>query len=195
MTVHPHSFIAIPIPLAIKEKLVEWQDDFKKDLPYKQWTNKADFHITLKFFGAVQPDKVRRLVKELYSIEEIPQFSLDLSGVQTFGNPSAPRVLFANVELTDSLNKLVDLVELCAEKCDFDKEKRAFRGHITLAKKWADPAQKKLVEAITNNYQNLQHTFKVEHVHLYQIHPDKNPKYEAIESFTLKGGERDRTAY
>lgn len=194
MTADSHYFIAIPIPQAIKEELVEWQGDLKRNLPYKQWTNEEDFHITLKFLGAVKLETVGRLIKELHTIEETTPFSLDLNGIQTFGNPSAPRVLFGNVAVTQALQRLVDLVATSAEKFGFEKEKRAFRSHITLAKKWEKPLSNASVEAFTRKYQNKSHPFTVEHVHLYQIHPTKNPKYEVIESFALKGGGGDRSA-
>ncbi|WP_404453733.1 RNA 2',3'-cyclic phosphodiesterase [Virgibacillus necropolis] len=186
MTVNPHYFIAIPIPSGVKELVMEWQSDLKSSLSYKQWTNKEDLHITLKFLGAVHKNVLEKLVAELQTLENLSPLSLDLKGIKTFGNPSSPRVIYANVQQSESLNQLVEIVESCAELCDFAKETRDFRAHITLAKKWNGQSLKEPVETITGKYSNENHTFKMGQVHLYQVHPNENPKYEVIESFTLK---------
>lgn len=187
MTVNLHYFIAIPIPTAIKKTMTEWQSDLKINLSFKQWTYKDDLHITLKFLGAVPKGVLEKLVNELQKLESLPPLSLGLQGIKTFGKPSSPRVIYANVQQTESLNHLSQMVESYAELCGFKKETREFKAHITLAKKWQDQSLKIPVEAIKSKYSDENHTFNVDHVHLYQIQPSQNPKYEVIESFTLKG--------
>ncbi|ASN04940.1 RNA 2',3'-cyclic phosphodiesterase [Virgibacillus necropolis] len=188
MTVNPHYFIGIPIPLDIKEKLIEWQSNLKEDLSYKQWTHEDDFHITVKFLGSVQSDTVKKLINILRKLDELPPLSLGLKGIDTFGKPTSPRVLYADVQKTEALNQLVETVESYAELCGFDKETRKFKAHITLAKKWKDHSLTVSIEPITRTYANESNPFKIDYVNLYQVHPAKNPKYEVIESFPLNGG-------
>lgn len=195
MTSNPHYFIGLPIPTDIKEQLVEWQSDLRKYLPYKQWTNMEDFHITLKFLGAVELETVIKLRDELRVIEGTAPFSAQLNGVDTFGSPTSPRVLFANVLIPESLKRLVDVVDQSTEKYGFEKEKRAFRAHVTLAKKWLPQAPKMNVESVTSKYQQENQPFIVDRVNLFQIYPTKNPKYEVVESFTLKEMNTGGTAH
>ncbi|MFZ3579821.1 RNA 2',3'-cyclic phosphodiesterase [Virgibacillus sp. DJP39] len=188
MTGNPHYFIALPVPQTIKETVSDWQSDLKESLTYKQWTHKDDLHITLKFLGSVSDDGLKNLIKELHRVEELPMLSLELKGIKTFGKPSSPRVLYANVEKTKLLAQLVGKVENIAEVCGFDKEAREFRAHITIAKKWNDHSLSLPVKKILSNYLNETHEFTVDHIRLYQVHPSRNPKYEVVKSFPLIGG-------
>lgn len=44
-----HYFIGIQVKPELAEQLSEWQTNLAQHLPYKQWTDKSDFHITLVF--------------------------------------------------------------------------------------------------------------------------------------------------
>lgn len=191
----PHYFIAIPVPANLKNILAEWQSDLIHDLSYKQWTHKEDLHITIKFLGAVPHHVIEKLINELRLLKRLSSFVLDLKGIKTFGKPFEPRVLYANVQQTDSLTQLVDLVESCAENCGFQKENRKFRAHVTLAKKWMGEPLNDSIEKRTNNYLNQLHELEVNHVYIYQVNPSKNPKYEIVESYQLMGGDHDGTTY
>ncbi|ASK62913.1 RNA 2',3'-cyclic phosphodiesterase [Virgibacillus phasianinus] len=187
MTVIPHYFIGAPIPSDLKEMLTEWQNKLTDEFLYKQWTNKEDFHITLKFLGPVQPDNIEKVKYRLNAVNELPSFSLVIEGIQTFGNPASPRVLFANVHQMDPLLKLVELVESSMQICGFAKEKREFRPHITLAKKWKTASRKVQAAPLIEKFHNEKHVFSIDHINLYQIHPNETPKYEVIKTFSLNG--------
>ncbi|WP_430784679.1 RNA 2',3'-cyclic phosphodiesterase [Virgibacillus flavescens] len=182
-----HYFIGIPVSETSEKLLLSWQSELKNKLPYKQWTQNSDFHITLKFLGAVNQEKLTNLLFKLKAIERIPAFALEIKGVNYFGNANSPRVLYAEVPKTRALAELVETIATAAEDAGFEREKREFRAHITLAKKWKDPLQKIRVNEMVRNYQIEKPAFDVKEINVYQIYPSKNPKYEVIKSYKLMG--------
>src|SRR5690625_1573287 len=93
-----HYFIAIPLPSALKNYFAAWQEELKGKVPYKQWTNKQDLHITLKFLGTVEKEQFIRLQKELQVVEHTKQFSTKVGSIGVFGNPDKPRILWGGVD-------------------------------------------------------------------------------------------------
>lgn len=187
MATDPHYFIAIPLQASLKEYFAKWQDSLKNVLSYKQWPHYEDLHITLKFLGTVDDNKLQCLKEELKIIERTQVFSLDVGELGTFGNPENPRVIWAGVDKAESLDYLQQKVESHAAKLGFPKEKRAYHPHITLAKKWVGGSSNISLQEIKEKFSTVQ-SMVVEEVVLYQIHPDRSVKYEVIANFGLKRG-------
>src|SRR5690625_3777269 len=91
-------FIAIPLPDRLKKKLSNWQSKYKPLLPYKHWTDRNDFHITLKFLGEVDQEKLHLLQKKLVELKYMQRFTVNVHSLNTFGNPYKPRVLWIGVD-------------------------------------------------------------------------------------------------
>src|SRR5690554_2978722 len=132
MTQVPHYFIAIPIPITIKTTFANWQTEFKELLPYKQWTNKHDLHITLKFFGPVDGKKILELKDGLRRIEDLQKFSIQAGEIGFFGKQGNPRVLFVRVMLQQNLSRLQQKIDEISTTHEFKPENRAYHPHITL---------------------------------------------------------------
>lgn len=180
-----HYFIAIPLPEKIQILFSKWQEELKGKIPYKQWPYQEDLHITLKFLGPVADNKLTALKNELQTIKNHQAFSINVGGIGTFGNPVKPRVLWAGAEKTEALSSLYEKVEEATVNAGFQKENRAYRPHITLAKKWAEDAASVSIDQIKSDYTDRQ-TILINHIVIYKIHPQKSPKYEVIEKYMLK---------
>jgi len=183
-----HYFVAIPLTDALKNHFSNWQEELKEKLPYKQWTNKLDLHITLKFLGAVEHEQLNRLQQELKQVENANAFSTKTGTVRVFGNPLKPRVLWACVDKTDALTFLYEQVEAAADRAGFTKETRPYRPHITLAKKWDGSPNWELVKTMQTQFKEKR-ILQVEEIVVYQIFPNQRPKYKVVSSFNLSGGE------
>ncbi|WP_068674875.1 RNA 2',3'-cyclic phosphodiesterase [Oceanobacillus sp. Castelsardo] len=184
----PHYFIAIQLSQKLQDTFASWQNKLQGELPYKQWYNKKDLHITLKFLGAVDDEKLDELTARLKQVEELSAFSMKVGTLGTFGNPINPRVLWAGVERVEPLNKVQQTVELAALEVGFPKENRNYSPHITLAKKWngkTSLSYKEVVEKWKKEY-TLQASLYVSEITLYQIHPNRKPKYEPVRKFKLR---------
>lgn len=187
MTNLPHYFIGIPIPAPLQEVYSTWQYDLKQQLSYKQWPGQQDLHITLKFLGPVEQTDIKTMEKSLHQIEDIIAFSLETTGVGTFGNPKSPRVLFADVKKNKSIAFLHEKVESILGKHGFQREKRVYQPHITLAKKWNGSIAEDAVVDAKERYKANKHALTIAEINLYQIFPNRTPKYEVVSRYKLRG--------
>lgn len=183
-----HYFIAIPLPKSLQRYLSNWQEELKEKLNYKQWPHSQDLHITLKFLGPVDDNKIGPLHHRLQKTTNTQPFTIEVGSIGTFGKADMPRVLWAGVNKTQNLANLQQQIERLLLNMGYEKETRPYRPHITLAKKWYGDAAGALLGNIKTNY-STQWEMVVERIVLYRIHPLSNPKYEPVYTYRLQGGE------
>ncbi|GGC94201.1 RNA 2',3'-cyclic phosphodiesterase [Thalassobacillus devorans] len=181
---YPHYFVGIPISEEIRQVLTEWQKDLGSSVSYKTWTHRNDFHITLKFLGAVADDKIEEVKKRLHDSKYPEYFAVKAADLSFFGHKQRPRVLFMGVENHPSLQKVKEMVEQALKQAGFPKENRPYRPHITLAKKWDQKQDKPFSIEQLEKYKRAI-TFTIDRFHLYRIHPGEFPKYEVIDTVEL----------
>ncbi|MBI2653735.1 RNA 2',3'-cyclic phosphodiesterase [Candidatus Woesearchaeota archaeon] len=111
------------------------KDDFvalQKSLPKNaKLSLTKSFHLTLKFLGEVQPDKVDEIVKILKNVEFEP-FSVFLDSIGIFPTENYIRVVWIGLSPDDKILELQKSIDE-ALKPIFKKEKD-FKAHITLAR-------------------------------------------------------------
>lgn len=184
----PHYFIGIPIP----EQQQLWISNMPGQMKgngygsvYKTWPHHEDLHITLKFLGPVKQQNIEQLIADLCQLND-KRFNLEIGGLGYFGNLTKPRVLWMGVEQHSSLSELHGQVEEICHLSGFQKETRSYRPHITLAKKWGGTSMSSERWSALRTMYSEQHTFTVNRLAVYQIHPGQSPKYEIIHEVTLK---------
>ncbi|NSL50937.1 RNA 2',3'-cyclic phosphodiesterase [Calidifontibacillus erzurumensis] len=185
MTKLPHYFIAIPLPEYLQDFFSIWQTYLKEEVSYKIWTYKKDLHITLKFLGPVDQQRLVKLQEELTIIEKIPSFTVEIGTLGTFGNLKEPRVIWAGVEKTKELASLQQQIENCAINVGFQKENREYRPHITLGKKWTGNPDHGKIEKLKSKFLHDKQKLHIDQVVIYRIFPERLQKYEVIESYLL----------
>lgn len=120
-------FIAIDLPEEIKEYLNSIQDF----LPQAEMRKTHDFHLTLKFLGHCDENRLEKIKSELAKIHFVP-FEVELGKVGVFGGGS-PRVVWVGVKVPQSVFELAREIEEKMAGLGFEKENR-FAPHITLAR-------------------------------------------------------------
>ena len=181
-----HYFLGIEIPDELKKYYKEWQQELKTILSYKRWTHEKDLHITLAFLGEVYAERLELLVESLKALSFSGSFALTLEGLGTFGKNNRPRVLYVDVHLKEELSQLQKQIVKAAEVLDFELDKRRYRPHLTLGKKWGaafDLPEGRLSE-LQSQFQTRKH-FEVTAFILYKIHPGHVPSYEKVAVFPL----------
>lgn len=173
----PHYFIGIELNSSAKEKIEEIKKSWADKFSFKQWTHREDVHITLAFLGAVEDEVVKRyqiLLNEV--IPAVPITEVLINEVNYFGRPESPRILWIGPDEGDKekLQPIYTVVQQVVEQAGGQTEKRPFRPHITLAKKWTGGDSFQLPEEFDS--------FKLvaASVCLFRIHPSVKPKYEII---------------
>lgn len=129
------TFIAVKIhpQHKLKDTLVELKNEFSNESI--KWVEPENLHLTLKFLGETNrdnPDIIAQLLEE--AARNCPAIKLQLTGLGFFKNKGQPKVLFVNIERNDSLGKLFNSIEDKLIKIGFEKEKRRFSPHLTLAR-------------------------------------------------------------
>ncbi|WP_433743823.1 RNA 2',3'-cyclic phosphodiesterase [Falsibacillus pallidus] len=184
----PHYFIAVSLPKEVKQFLKQWCQENKNVFPFKKWVHWEDYHLTLAFLGEV-PDRELLKVKENVSkaiagFQHLPTSASDLG---VFGNPDAPRVFWAGINVPEKLYKLQDAVKEAVESTGLQVDKKPFNPHITLARKWEGHEMFSSDELRKASEAKLDKpSFSISEINLYQTHLDRIPKYEAIETWFLK---------
>lgn len=187
-----HYFIGIHVPDEQRSKLTREQDELRSHFQYKNWTGAADFHITLKFLGAVTEATLEKVISSLKETQLPEQFVCELKGLGYFGNSNGPRVLIREAEKHKNLLALQTAVEELTERYGYPREKRGYTPHVTLAKKFisTDGIVSDILGAIP-----IEHMcFCVNKVTLFRIEPQNEPRYVTVAEFQLRGGEDDGTA-
>lgn len=105
------------------------------------------FHITLKFLGEVQPDKVENMIDALKKIKFEP-FSVFLDSIGIFPSENYIRVVWAGINPEEKVLELQKNIDE-ALKPMFKKEKD-FKAHITLARVKYPEDKKSFVQQIKN---------------------------------------------
>jgi len=131
-------FIAIQIPEHIKVELAAAQAEVRRLLPERgvTWTKPEQFHLTLKFLGHVEAQRVADLTRQLKgACRGYAPLHLAAERVGAFPDVRFPRVIW--VGLKDDSGKLEQLqAAIAATSRDYTREPSAdnFSGHATLGR-------------------------------------------------------------
>jgi 2'-5' RNA ligase len=121
-------FAAVAIPHEIAQGLA-WR---QTGVPGARWRDEEQLHITLRFFGDVEPRRAEELDLALERIAARP-FDLVLAGVGSFGEGWRIDTLWAGVEASEPLERLHGRCETAARKVGLKPESRRCTPHVTLA--------------------------------------------------------------
>jgi 2'-5' RNA ligase len=129
-------FIAVPLPVELKAKLVVLQQEFRRLPVEATWVHAAGFHITLKFLGEVDSAQIEPIVSCMTeTAQRYHPFSLTLSGIGVFPRESSPRVLWVGIQdATGFLKQMQQMLEAQLARAGYPREERPFAPHLTLAR-------------------------------------------------------------
>jgi RNA 2',3'-cyclic 3'-phosphodiesterase len=95
-----------------------------------------NLHITYKFLGDVEPGQVATILAVLKEAALPPAFETEIRGAGAFPDWKKLSVLWAGVEDGQGLlNQIATAIDEAAAQHGWPREERAFRSHITLARR------------------------------------------------------------
>ena len=124
-------FIAIKLPEDVKEELIKVQKEIGSEFAKIKWVNKEQMHLTLKFLGEVQPDKVEEIINKLKTIK-LESFTVFLGFIGVFPSENYIRIVWIGLKPEDKVLELQKQIDEALSKL-FKKEKD-FKSHITLVR-------------------------------------------------------------
>ena len=159
-------FIAIDVPHEIRQRLAAMQDRLRQASNSARWVATDSIHITLKFVGEI-PTKRREDIDNAMTGLSWKPLSISVRRLGFFPGKRSPRVLWAGVECP-TMESLATEVESRLVLAGFDRENRAFRPHLTLARTKESRLESTLVKTAEPFVETEFGTFQADRVHLYQ---------------------------
>jgi 2'-5' RNA ligase len=129
-------FFAIPIGEEIKRIVSRSIEDFPIADPPWKWIRSENYHITLKFLGETDERMLDSLIEVgRRTATEASPFELSFGRFGAFPSISKPRVLLFRAESgVQQLAGIAGTLEERLEPLGFERERRRFSAHLTLAR-------------------------------------------------------------
>ena len=159
-------FIAIDLPQDIRNSLSAMQNELRPTASKARWVAAESAHLTLKFIGEISEKRRDDIDAALAGLTWIP-FSISVKGVGFFPGPKSPRVFWAGLH-APTMEGLAQQIDSRLERAGFDREQRAFRPHITLARAKTTRLEKTLIAASEKFAEMDFGSFTVDRIKLYQ---------------------------
>ena len=177
-------FIAVELPKETKTALGNIQRVLRPLTDSARWVAPDSIHITLKFIGEVPEKRVEEIDGALTGLSWKP-FIVTVHGVGFFPGTRSPRVLWAGME-APTMQGLAEQLDRRMERLGFEKEKRAFRPHITLARARDSRIDSTLVTAASPYEEHEFGSFTVDRVFLFKstLKPS-GAVYEKLKEYLL----------
>ncbi len=164
------AFIAISLPERILQAIAKLQETLKGSGLKIRWTRKEGIHLTIKFLGDIEWDDVEKIhVAMERTTQDFSPFTLRGEGVGVFPDVRRPRVVW--VGLTgdvEALRLLQSDLEDQLNHFGFLKEKRAFKGHLTVGRVKGRVDLAKLAKALEALGEFRTESFTAQSVVLFQ---------------------------
>lgn len=100
-----------------------------------RWIPQQNWHITVKFIGALPAGKTPFLAKELTAqLRQLPSFELELKTIDWFPNTVEPIMLAAIPAPCEPLNRLASCLDKTLTHYGIPHNSKPFRAHLSLAR-------------------------------------------------------------
>jgi 2'-5' RNA ligase len=128
------AFLAIDLPAELKKKLYQLSYITPPSSLKIKWVEEPNFHITLKFFGDISENFLKKIFKESEKVvKEYVNFKLTIDTTGYFSEKGMPRVVWIGLKLeTQQLFNLYQGLEKVFKKLKISDSKEKFHPHITL---------------------------------------------------------------
>ncbi|MCD4682564.1 MAG: RNA 2',3'-cyclic phosphodiesterase [Bacteroidales bacterium] len=152
------------------------------------WVEPHNLHITLKFFGETEENKIPDIVSALLEIaKHHTGFSFYLKDVGIFGSHYKPKVIWFGVDRMGELKALANDVLNGMGDLGFERDRQNFVPHLTIGRiKFTD--NKRLFQETIEKYksvdiqkQTINQFFLIE-----SFLGSQGPVYKILESFQLQ---------
>lgn len=185
------AFIAIELPLDIRNALVKIQNKLKISLPKILWVKPPNLHLSLKFLGNIslkQIEDTQQIINQI--IKTANSFEIKLETLEVFPNCQKARIIWIGTyPAPKPLKQLVAQLEKKLLESGIPKEQRAFQAHITLGRLKHPPKPSDLEKTLNKlrpEIINMDLKFNTGRITLFQsvLGPD-GPTYSILKEGNL----------
>jgi RNA 2',3'-cyclic 3'-phosphodiesterase len=155
-------FVAIDLPESTRQLLAGLDPQIRG----VRWTDSAQMHLTLGFFGDVL-DNIDLVLREKLSAIEFGAFFLPVSGIGTFSPKGTPKIIWIGVgKAHPHLFQIHKRVQEAALAAGLEPELRHWHPHVTIAR-CRDVSAQSLRKFLQSNAEFDAGMIRVEDFHLY----------------------------
>ena len=185
------TFVAVEASPAVRERAARLIAEFSSAGAGVKWVEPQNLHVTLKFLGDVDAEKIPRVCEAVQQAAAgIAPFEFQLHGAGAFPNPSRPRTIWLGPAAGDKeMAELSRRIEKAVEKLGFPREGRRFQAHLTIGRvRHAGPELAELGELLRAAKDVEVGTMPVDEVVVFssQLQPS-GPIYEPLARTPLGG--------
>ena len=184
-------FCAVELPAGVRARLEDHILRLRKEVPdaTASWSRVENIHLTLKFFGNVEVKRIERISEVAERVgKQFSKFQISVGETGVFPKPSRPLVLWIGV--SDPSGQLSALQEKFEDECaveGFEKEDRAYRPHLTIARLRKPEGARQLADAhLQMKFEPIDVELKDIVVFRSELSP-KGSKYTVISAADLRG--------
>ena len=164
------AFICFKLSERLISSIGRIQESVKQyDLKIK-WVRPENIHLTIKFLGDIkcsEIDDIGRLIKE--TAMDFTPLLLSAQGIGVFPNLNRPRVIW--IGISGQIGELIGLQKMLDNKLQiigFPKEKRPFKGHLTIGRIKGSIDSNKLSDVLNQINRFAASPFSVDKIYLIQ---------------------------
>jgi len=177
-------FVGIPLSFELKQKLKPVLEELS--LPGVAPVGIEKLHLTVKFLGEVEEEKIPEIQEKLQEISlKTSPFRVELGHLGVFPEEGNPKVLWVGVESEE----MTHLMQLADKSLDYTRanEHKEEIPHLTLARIKNNSSLSQL-KTIFFKYKSLQWgVWDIDKIHLYEAElTPKGPIYSPLQEFKLK---------
>lgn len=185
------TFFAVPLTPAVREHIAEAIGPVQRSAPRLAWVEPALMHVTLKFLGEVEPERIDELVAIGHAAAGVvAPHEVTFEGVGAFPNLQHPRVVWFGMTHTRGVERIAAELEARTAAAGFPAEERAFSPHVTVAR-IKHPLSRDVVANLTAHANAVKAHVRmpVEAYDLVRSTPtSRGARYHTLASFPLGGG-------
>jgi 2'-5' RNA ligase len=181
-------FIAIPIPVDISRNLGNIILNLKKTGADIKWVKPESIHITLKFLGETDEEKLFEITSAIESLGiKKAGLGVEVKGIGFFPDKKRPRVVWAGLEENAPfLIELASKLDSAMSTLGFEREKRRFSPHLTIGRFRSNRGLSTLIEETEKMLNTSFGSFPITEFNLYSstLKPS-GAEYKVLRSFKL----------
>lgn len=164
------SFIAIELPPHIQAGLERITGRMKTSTTDVRWVRTADIHLTLKFLGDVDEERVPELAASIAACTAgTAPFTLAVRSLGAFPNEHNPQIIWIGAEdESGRLSRMQQALETGLAGIGFKAEKRPFAPHLTLARIKSSRGKEAARRALKECTSAECGSYEVEHICLFK---------------------------
>lgn len=148
------------VGLDIQDPLIDELAHARGGVENALWQRDNQLHLTLAFIGDASR-KTKREIEDALARIKFEPFELALAGVDMFGKPKQPKVLWAGVSDRKPLLHLHEKIASALARIDVEIDRRKYKPHVTLAR-FRRGTEARIGDWLTSNQRLRTQAVKVE---------------------------------